>query len=446
MTSGILLLFIFVLSIVVIILLTSRFHLHPFVVLILVCFGVGFASGMPGAEIVNTIGQGFGNILSYIGLVIVLGTIIGVFLEKSGAALTIADTIIKLLGAKRPLLAMSAIGYLVSIPVFCDSAYVILSSLKDTLALKTRRSKIAMSIALATGLYATHTLVPPTPGPIAAAANLGLTHLGMVIVFGLVLAAIAALAGYIWAKRTERWAPFDVKDFQLDMTDNQLDLPGTGIALAPIIVPILLICLGSLARFPGRPLGEGWVFSGLVFLGAPLVALFFGFVCALFLLPSFNPKLFSTWVSQGIQAAAPILVITGAGGAFGAVLKATPIGDYLGETLSGLGLGIFLPFVLAAALKTAQGSSTVALVTSSAMVAPLLGTLGLASEVGRVLAVMAIGAGAMTVSHANDSYFWVVSQFSDMDVPAAYKSHTLATLIQGVVALIFVFLLSLIFV
>jgi len=149
-------------------------------------------------------------------------------------------------------------------------------------------------------------------------------------------------------------------------------------------------------------------------------------------------------VAAGIVSAAPILLITGAGGAFGAMLKITPLGDYLGQSLSALGIGLFMPFIVSAALKTAQGSTTVALVTTSAMVAPLLGSLGLDSEMGRVLTVMAIGAGGMTVSHANDSFFWVVSQFSRMKVSTAYRAQTVATLIQGVVAMIAVWLLSLV--
>lgn len=149
-------------------------------------------------------------------------------------------------------------------------------------------------------------------------------------------------------------------------------------------------------------------------------------------------------MAAGIVSAAPILLITGAGGAFGAMLKITPLGDYLGQSLSALGIGLFMPFIVSAALKTAQGSTTVALVTTSAMVAPLLGSLGLDSEMGRVLTVMAIGAGGMTVSHANDSFFWVVSQFSRMKVSTAYRAQTVATLIQGVVAMIAVWLLSLV--
>ena len=159
-----------------------------------------------------------------------------------------------------------------------------------------------------------------------------------------------------------------------------------------------------------------------------------------------NEETLSGWIGEGLKSAAIIIMVTGAGGALGAVLKATPIGAYLGETLATYHLGIFLPFIIAAALKTAQGSSTVALVTTSALVAPLLGSLGLGSEMGRVLTVMAIGAGAMTVSHANDSFFWVVTQFSGMDVSTAYKSQTMATLVQGLVTIVVVALLAVVFV
>jgi GntP family gluconate:H+ symporter len=154
------------------------------------------------------------------------------------------------------------------------------------------------------------------------------------------------------------------------------------------------------------------------------------------LLPNFSTETLTGWFEERLKSAATIIIITGAGGVLGTVLKATPIGAYLGDTLTQFNLGIFGAFIIAAALKSAQGSSTVALVTTSALVAPLMVTLGLDSEIGRVLTVMAIGAGAMTVSHTNDSYFWVVSQFSGMDVSTAYKSFTVATLIQGIMLLL----------
>ncbi|MGY3571793.1 GntP family permease [Vibrio paucivorans] len=440
-----------------IVLATTKFKLHPFLALIVAAFLAAFAYGLPADSIAKTIASGFGGILGYIGLVIVLGTIIGVILEKSGAAITMADTVIKVLGERFPTLTMSIIGYIVSVPVFCDSGFVILNSLKESLANRLKTSSVAMSVALATGLYATHTFVPPTPGPIAAAGNLGLeSNLGLVIGVGVFVAATAAIAGMLWANRFKDVEP-DGEEQQQDgkMQEAKQDwkelkasygeLPTASQAFAPIFVPILLICFGSIAKFPSLPLGDGTLFEILSFLGQPLTALIIGLFLSVRLLKGDNKvEEFGERISQGITAAAPILLITGAGGAFGAVLKATPLGDYLGTTLSALGVGIFMPFIVAAALKSAQGSSTVALVTTSALVAPMLGQLGLDSEMGRVLTVMAIGAGAMTVSHANDSFFWVVSQFSRMSVGLAYRAQTMATLVQGVTAMALVYILSLV--
>jgi len=436
-----------------IVIATTKFKLHPFLALLLSAFIAAFAYGLPSAEITKVIASGFGGILGYIGLVIVLGTIIGIILEKSGAAITMADWVIKVLGERFPTLTMTIIGYIVSIPVFCDSGFVILNSLRESLATRMKTSGVAMSVALAAGLYATHTFIPPTPGPIAAAGNLGLeSNLGLVIFVGIFVAAGAALAGTLWANRFKNVQPDIVSEdaeHNVDQSWKALKasygtLPTASQAFAPIFVPILLICFSSIAKFPSLPLGDGTIFDILVFLGQPITALLIGLFLSLRLLKSDDKvKEFGERISHGITVAAPILLITGAGGAFGAVLKATPLGDYLGATLSGLGIGIFMPFIVAAALKSAQGSSTVALVTTSALVAPLLTQLGLDSEMGRVLTVMAIGAGAMTVSHANDSFFWVVSQFSRMSVGLAYRAQTMATLIQGITAIILVYILSL---
>lgn len=450
------LIFILLAVIAFIVITTTKYKIHPFLALLLSAFLAAFAYGLPPESIAKTIASGFGGILGYIGLVIVLGTIIGVILEKSGAAITMADSVIDKLGDRYPTLTMSIIGYIVSIPVFCDSGFVILNSLKESLAKRMKTSSVAMSVALATGLYATHTFVPPTPGPIAAAGNLGLeSNLGLVIGVGVFVAAVAAIAGMLWANRFKSVEPDGIdseehaQELQQDWQELKASygkLPSTTQAFAPIFVPIVLICFASIANFPSHPVGEGVIKTTIAFLGQPLTALVIGLLLATRLLKS-EQKIeeFSQRITQGIIAAAPILLITGAGGAFGAVLKATPLGDYLGTTLSALGVGIFMPFIVSAALKSAQGSSTVALVTTSALVAPLLAQLGLDSEMGRVLTVMAIGAGAMTVSHANDSFFWVVSQFSRMSVGLAYRAQTMATLVQGITAMALVYILSLIF-
>ena len=446
-----------VLTILFIIFATAKLKWHPFLVLILSAFLVALFYQVPLDSVAKTIADGFGDILGYIGLVIVFGTIIGLILEKTGAAIVMAETVINLLGPRFPTLTMSIVGAVVSIPVFCDSGFVILNSLKESLAERLKVSSVAMSIALATGLYATHTFVPPTPGPIAAAGNLGLeSNLGLVIMVGIVVTTVAVLAGWLWSNRFLNVEPDNIDadnaaavalPANMKSREDYNKLPSATMAFLPIIVPIVLICLSSFANFPTAPLGDGLIAELLIFIGNPLTALLIGLFLS-FLLIEGNDKTqqVSDAISQGLVVAAPILLITGAGGAFGAMLKVTPIGDYLGTTLSALGLGIFMPFIVSAALKTAQGSTTVALVTTSAMVAPLLGQIGLDSELGRVFCVMAIGAGAMTISHANDSFFWIVSQFSRMSVAQAYKAHSVATGIQGVTSIIFIWLLTLVFI
>ncbi len=441
------LLIVLFLSILFIILGTTKLKIHPFIVLLFASYFAGALAGLPLEKIATTIASGFGNIMAYIGIVIVLGTIIGVILEKSNAAIKLAELVLKVVGKRFPALAMSIIGYIVSIPVFCDSAFVILSSIRKSIQIKTGKSSVTLSIALATGLYATHTFVPPTPGPIAAAGNLGLENqLGLVILFGLVVAAFAMLTGYLWASYIgKKYVASEEVINSPDIAEKELILPSATKSLLPILVPIILIAMRSVATYPGQPLGNGIIYSVLNFVGQPVNALIIGFLFSILLFPKLNKETLTGWIGDGISAAAPILLITGAGGAFGTILKETQIGETLGNILSGYELGIFLPFIIAAAFKTAQGSSTVALVATSALIAPLLSTVGLDSLNGKVLAVMATGAGAMTISHANDSFFWVVTQFSGMDVKTGYKTQTIATLIQGISAMVLIYFLSLLF-
>lgn len=449
MSDSLLLIVNLLLTIAFIVVATSKYKLHPFLALLIASYAMAFLSGMEPVLIGETIRKGFGGMMEYIGIIILLGTIIGVILEKTGAAITMANTVIKIFGSRYPALTMSLVGYIVSIPVFCDSGFIILSSLRKTLTRKLNYSSVTMTIALATGLYASHTFIPPTPGPIAAAGNLGLSNqLGLVILFGLIVSSAALLAGYFWALRVgKKYASseddefFDEERYEKEMAKYG-PLPSPFKAFAPIFIPIALIALGSIAVFPGHPFGDGVIFNILLFLGKPINALLIGFFFALLLLPRWDKSTLYDWMEEGIGSAASIIMITGAGGAFGMVLKVTHIGDSIGALLSDYQMGLFLPFIIAAAFKTAQGSSTVALVATSALVAPLLAQLGLDSEYGRVLTVMAIGAGAMTVSHANDSFFWVVTRFGGIDVGTAYRTQTVATLLQGVSAMITIVLLS----
>jgi GntP family gluconate:H+ symporter len=328
----------------------------------------------------------------------------------------------------------------VSIPVFCDSGYVILTPLNKSLAKETKTSMAVMAVALSTGLYATHTMVPPTPGPIAAAGTLK-ADLGLVIVLGLIAAFPAMIAGYIWAKTVAKkyWIEADIEVSYDELLKQQGKLPNTFMSFMPLVVPILLILLKSVADFPTKPFGGGGFAAFISFIGDPVTALMLGVILSLFLVPKGSLRTaYHEWMGHGIRDAAIILVITGAGGSFGRILQQSPMVEFIKTNLSGMHLGMLMPFIIAAALKTAQGSSTVAIITTSAIMAPILSTLGL----NPALTVIAIGAGSMVVSHANDSYFWVVSQFSNMEVSVAYKIYTSATLVEGIVGIIAVMIMS----
>ncbi len=432
MVSGGIALVLLLVAVALIIYMTAKLKMNAFVVLITVAFLYGLAIGLPLKDIVGKIRGGFGGTLGYIGIVIIAGTIIGTILEKTGAALSMTQAILKVVGKERSPLAMSMAGYVVSIPVFCDSGYVILTPLNKALAKETGKSMSIMAVALATGLYATHTLVPPTPGPIAAAGTLG-ADLGMVIGLGIIVSIPAMLAGYFWATHYAKKFTIesDIEESYEELTKKYGKLPGAFHSSLPLLIPIVLILLKSIAAYPTHPFGQGGFASFMGFIGDPVTALMLGIFIALTLVKKAErSQALSGWMQEGVKNAALILAITGAGGAFGSILKASPMAEFINANMAGLHLGIFLPFIISAALKTAQGSSTVAIITTASIMAPLLTVLGL----NPALTVLAIGAGAMVVSHANDSYFWVVSQFSNMDVPTSYKAYTTATLVEGLVA------------
>ncbi len=444
--SGLFMGAVIILAVIIMIVAISKYKQHPFVVMILVSIFVGLVCGMPADKVIATVKSGFGGILSSIGIVIVAGTIIGTILEKTGAALVMANTILGVVGKARSVLTMSLTGYVTGIPVFCDSGFVILSPIARALADRSRTSLAVMGTALSSGLYATHCLVPPTPGPIAMAGTLN-ADLGMVIGVGLVTSIPATLAGLLYAKKVA--VRYDIPanpEFTVEeLMEKYGKLPSVCHSFSPIILPILLIALKSVADFPSHPLGMEALKTFASFIGDPVIALLIGIFLAMTLIPASEGENKFEWMSQGVLNSASILVITGAGGAFGAILKSLPLADALSSTLLSLSIGVFLPFIISALLKTAMGASTVAMIVTSAMVAPMMPSLGFETEMGKALVIMAIGAGSMCVSHANDSYFWVVSQFSDMTTNVAYKCQTGVTFVEGIVTVAFVYLMSLIF-
>ena len=436
------------LSITFIIISTSVLKWHPFLSLLIAAFGYGILSGtMSMLDVVSAVNSGFGSTIGYIGIVILAGSIIGKFLEMSGGAFKLAAGALNIVGKKNIPLAMSIVGYIVSIPVFCDSAFIVLSPLAKALARQIKVTLAVTAIALSLGLYVTHSLIPPTPGPVAAAGILE-ADLGMVILLGLPVSLFAMIFGWLFSIKV-------ASKFRIEPNTSTEESPvkieadaGPSLlkSLLPIFVPILLIILRSINELPIQPFGIGKLAILISFIGQPTVALLIGVLLAFLLPKKLTKEMLSTsgWLGQGIIAAATIIIVTGCGGAFGKVLQESGIGEVIKNNLSGAkSLGIFLPIIIAAALKIAQGSGTVAIITSASLMAPLVVSLGLDSSLARALVVVAIGAGSMIASHANDSYFWVVTQMSNMNVNQGYRLQTIGTLVVGVLSAVIVWVLSL---
>lgn len=437
-----------ILAVAFIVVSTTKFKLHPFLALIFAAIGFGLLSGMPFAEIVNSVNSGFGDIVGHIGLVIVIGCIIGTFLEESGGAYVMAQGIVRLAGKKRVPLAMLIVGCFISIPVYADSGFVILSPLNKAITKKSGISLACTAIALSLGLTITHCLVPPTPGPVAATAILG-ADLGLVILIGLIVSVFVAAESYFFVTRYASRTYIDPDpDGEITVEeDDAKDKPSALRSFFPVVVPLVLIVFKSISDFPGAPFGEGVAASVLRFIGEPVVALIIGMILSFFLPKKFDRELLSTtgWVGKSLTSAAVIIMITAAGGSFGMILRNSGIADILGESLAGANVGIWLPFIIAAALKSAQGSSTVAIVTTASLIAPMMEALGFVSPVGKALAVMSLCSGAMVMSHVNDSFFWVVTQLSGMNVKTGCKLHGLGTLLGGLTAMLVVWIGYMIF-
>jgi len=429
------------LSVVFIVVAAAKFKIHAFLSLLLAAILFGLFSGMELPAILSSIQEGFGVTLGKIGIVIILGTLIGTFLEKSGGAFAMAESILRHLGHKRVPLAMSLVGYVVSIPVFGDSGFIILSPLNKALTKRAGLSLATTAMALVMGLMASHTMMPPTPGPIAAAGILE-ADLGLVILFGLPVSLSVALLGWVFAIKYASRVHIDPDPEHTDQEIMSLlaEAPSAWRAFAPIVVPIVLIVLKSVSEYPSRPFGVGVVPSLFEFVGNPIIALLIGLGLAFSLPKKPNAQMLSGagWVGEGLHQAATILVITGAGGAFGKVLQNSGIASTISTSLASLNLGLLLPFIIAAAIRAAQGSATVAIITTASIMKPMLGTLGLESEMARALMVLSIGSGSFVASHVNDSMFWILTQMTHMDIKTGFRLLTFGTILLGFAAAIII--------
>ena len=452
---------VFILAIIVMIVMISKFKIHPFLSIMLVSMVLGLIGGIPWVNtsdadgntingIATVIGSGFSSTFTSIGIVIIFGAMVGSFLEATGAALKLADMVVKLVGPKHPELAIELMGWVVSIPVFCDSGFVVLNPIRKALGKRTGASSVAMTMCLSAGLYASHVFIPPTPGPIAAANTLGVgEHLLLVMGLG-ALVSIPALAGtYFYSlyigkkvKASDEADSGEIVQTYEELVASYGKLPGGFMSLAPIIVPIVLMAMSNVASILKW---EGALGTAFTFLGTPIIALAVGVIFGIILMiqAGMADKLYDL-TNDTLKTVGPILFVTAAGGVLGKVISSTSLVTFITDNADALQtIGIFFPFLLAAILKTAQGSSTVAITTTAGIMAPLMAALGMDTPVRAALCVMAIGAGAMTVSHANDSYFWVVTNFGGMTPDQGYETQTAMTFVEGICSILGIFVLSL---
>ena len=470
MLSGIGLILFFLVMIVVMILAISKLKLHPFLAIMGVAIVLAFVAEGAGGQFLNltetvtnantglqevsatsrgtiigSIGVGFSAIFSSIGIVIIFGALIGGILEATGGAFKIADMIVRLLGKASPTLAMLLMGWVISIPVFCDSGFVIANPVRKSIVKRTKASGIATGIALGAGLYTSHVLIPLTPGPLAASEMLGMGDQLITVMWVSVIISVPSLiAAYFFAKWRGRK---DKSEEDLAIQDDKTvksyeelvkefgGLPSGFLSLAPILMPVLFMAIGSIVNYNIYDAANA---SGIeqffVFLGAPVVALGIGVLFGVVLLAS-SGKLekFAPVTNDTLKMLGPILFITAAGATLGRIVNDSDIIPFIRDNADAITwMGIAFPFVVSAILKTAQGSSTVAMmVTAGLMSGGLMDTMGFTSPIAIALVVMAIGAGSMMASHANDSYFWVVSKLSGQTPQQGYKNWTSMTVVQG---------------
>jgi GntP family gluconate:H+ symporter len=438
-------LLIILLALALILVAIIKFDIHPFLALFVGALVYGLMMGMPTELIIKSISEGFGGVMGSVGLLILLGVILGTFLEKTGGAMVIAEKVLNWVGEKSVNLSLMVSSWVLSIPVFGDSTIIMMNPIAKSLSSKSTLSYAATIVAVSLGAMASHSLVPPTPGPIAAAGILG-ADLGLVIFYGGIVSLITLIPLYIFVQKWVTKIPLRPVIVADEKTINPADRPTFFSSLLPILVPLTLIILASIANYPSKPLGESGVIKGLLFLGTPVIALLIGAILSFTLPKKFDRKLLSSsgWIGESILLAAPVILITGAGAVFGKMLQNSGVGDLVTSSMSDANWGIFLPFLIAFGLKTAQGSTTVAMITTASIIAPIMGPLGLDSETMKVLTTVAVGAGALAISHANDSGFWVVTQLSGMTTKQGNMSHSLGTLIAGVTAILVVYVLTLV--
>lgn len=443
------------LGITLLIFMMLKTKVHPFLAMIICASITGLVGGMPAGDVVNSITTGFGNTLGNIGIIIGFGVMMGEIFEVSGAAKKMAQIFVEKLGKGREELALAITGFLVSIPIFCDSGFVILSPLAKSISRNTKKSVISLGLSLALGLVITHTLVPPTPGPVGVAGIYG-ANVGTTLLLGLVCAMPMTLAGLIYAKYIgKQQYKIPSKDGESYLTSEHLGamahdevaatliekeevLPSAIMSFMPIIVPIILILMKTITAQISL---TGGVIEIINFLGSPVIAVGIGLIIAIYGLgENQDKKEITITMEKGIKSAGVIILVTGAGGALGMIIRDSGAGDYIAKLIASTPLpAVIIPFAISSIVRLIQGSGTVAMTTAASVTAPMIATLGLSPE----LAVLSACMGSLVFSHFNDSYFWVVNRTLGVtEVKEQLRGYSIASTIVWAVGFVELIILS----
>ena len=434
-TSPLLALVAFLGVIVLLLFLIAKWRWHVFLALLIPLLLFGLIPGVQTNNFIDAFERGFGNTLGSIGVVIVLGSVIAEALRHTGAIQTITRTMINVIGSTRMPLALTLTGFVLGIAIFSDVAYVILNPLVHSAAKLMNVTISVMSIGLVGALQLTHAIVPPTPGPLAAAALLG-ADIGKTIIFGAIACLAGSLASWVWGQyivgpRIRTMASDEFAGEDIFSGEQGAELPGTWSSYAPIAVPILLISAQSVSRLFLEQ--DHVVRAALAYIGWPVAALSVGVWLAYrnIRTDEHRKAARSKWIEEALKISAMILVVTGLGGSLSEILKGTPAVDYISGFFAEYGLpAILLPFVIGIIGNMITGSTTVGVITAASLVAPMLQNLALSPEA----AMLAGASGSVIFKYVNSSYFWVCTSLSKLKVNDAILGYGGATLVGGIVS------------
>jgi len=422
----------FVGVIVVLLFLIARWRWHVFLALLVPLLLFGIIPGVDQNNFIDAFETGFGNTLGSIGVVIVLGSIIAEALRHTGAIETITRTMVNAIGRDRMPLALTLTGFVLGIAIFSDVAYVILNPLVHSAAKLMGVTMGTMSIGLVGALQLTHAIVPPTPGPLAAAGLVG-ADIGKTIIFGGIACLVGSLASWIWGQYVvgPRLPTLASDEFAADvlLDEGNSRAPGAIASYAPIAVPIVLISMQSITRLFLPE--DHFLRAGLAYLGWPVIALSVGVWLAFRLIDSEEQRKASrsAWIEEALRVSAMILVVTGLGGSLSEILRNTPAVDFISGFFTAYALpAILLPFVIGIIGNLITGSTTVGVITAAALVTPMLDTVGLSPEA----AMLAGASGSVIIKYVNSSYFWVCTSLSRLSVNEAIIGYGGATLVGGI--------------